>query len=60
MCPDYKFKNNHYKEVNFDPIALHSSRERQKQEIKKLAVYNGDYDSPIALSQESTTDVIWL
>ena len=40
-------------------IPLHYiALERDKN--KKLAVYNGDYDSPIALSQESTTDVIWL
>ena len=69
MCPDYKFKNNHYKEViflywslcsciqcnNFGHIALQISRDK----IKNLAVYNGDYYSPIALSQESTTEVIW-
>ena len=34
-------------------------RSLERDKIKNLAVYNGDYDSPIALSQESTTEVIW-
>ena len=34
-------------------------RSLERDKIKNLAVYNGDYDSPITLSQESTTEVIW-
>jgi len=34
-------------------------RSLERDTIKNLAVYNGDYDSPITLSQESTTEVIW-
>ena len=34
-------------------------RSLEKDKVKNLAIYNGDYDSPIALSQESTTKFIW-
>ena len=39
-------------------VLLHY-RSLERDKVKNLAIYNGDYDSPIALSQESTTEVIW-
>jgi len=45
----------------FNVITLASLHYRslERDKIKNLAIYNGDYDSPIALSQESATEVIW-